>query len=100
MADRQEFQGERRRLLRDPEAGDHSEFPDTAESVQADREVDPFSDVPFEDDDDPLAVEPEPQTGVLVSAHVTPGGLLVELLIPLEAVSFHLAQQEQDGAEA
>lgn len=49
MADRQEFQQERARILRDPEAGDHTpigedptgafDFPtDTAESVQADAE--------------------------------------------------------------
>jgi hypothetical protein len=79
-SERQEAQESRRRLLLDPQPP-----LDTAESVQADQEV-------------PLdALVGEDSPGVLIEATLTPEGLVVEILIPLDAVSVTVAQ---DDAEA
>lgn len=96
MADRQEFQQERSRLLRDPAAGDHTQIPDTAESVQADQDLAGAPDpgrTPVSDEGAPIPPfyfedkntgerTPLPPPEVEVSAAIVDEGIAVTFLIP------------------
>lgn len=48
------------------------------------------------EDQTPIVEFDEPSTGVLVGANITPEGLVIEVLIPLEAVGINLAVPDGD----